>query len=138
MQDTGIPLNSLFSQSVPPTNGGGENNMISIIEGSDDEESSDEEDSVDSDDDDKDEGNGEAMDFPIESIDEDEDQSKIVVSDTEDVQMHGQTPSTIDTTNNLNKMTLANLKSYAIENGLVESSSKIKKSDLIDLIQTAR
>jgi hypothetical protein len=144
IQDTGIPLSSLFSQmsrgqSTHQTNGG-ENNMISIVEGSDDED--DEDGSDDSDDsDDSNDSDNEDVDFPIESIDEDEGQSKIVVSDTDDIPIHEQTLSAVETdvsTSNFQKMTLANLKSYAIENGLVESSSKMRKSDLIDLIQTAK
>ena len=144
IQDTGIPLNSLFSQMPQPS----ENNMMAIHEESDEDHDSEFDDSDDESVDDSDDES-----IPFESIDEgDENQSKIVVSDTDEsehqlpkntdniVQIAENFTSSVevpgDSINNFHKMTLANLKSYAIEKGLVETTSKMRKSDLIDLLES--
>jgi hypothetical protein len=70
-----------------------------------------------------------------------DDSDKIVVSDNEEEPIEDVTPNveeivTEEVQEDLQKLTLAKLKTLAVEKGLVENASKMKKSELLDLIQS--
>ena len=141
IHDLGIPVNHLFSQNSqmqePPVVHHGQNVLTSIGEMNNDddeeEEDSDDEEEEDSDD----EPEMEAVKLNIEFDDSD----KIVVSDNEEEPIEDVTPNveeivTEEVQEDLQKLTLAKLKTLAVEKGLVENASKMKKSELLDLIQS--
>ena len=148
IHDLGIPVNHLFSQNSqmqePPVVHHGQNVLTSIgeMDNNDDEEedSDDEEEEEDSDEEEEDsddEPEMEAVKLNIEFDDSD----KIVVSDNEEEPIEDVTPNveeivTEEVQEDLQKLTLAKLKTLAVEKGLVENASKMKKSELLDLIQS--
>lgn len=148
IQDLGIPVNQLFSQNSqmqePPVVHHGQNVLTSIGEmdsDQDEEEDSDDEDEEDSDDDDEEDSDDEPEMEAVKLNIEFDDSDKIVVSDNEEEPIEDVTPNveeivTEEVQEDLQKLTLAKLKTLAVEKGLVENASKMKKSELLDLIQS--
>jgi len=147
IQDLGIPVNQLFSQNSqmqePPVVHHGQNVLTSIGENDseEDEEDSDDEDEEDSDDEDEEDSDDEPEMEAVKLNIEFDDSDKIVVSDNEEEPIEDVTPNveeivTEEVQEDLQKLTLAKLKTLAMEKGLVENASKMKKSELLDLIQS--
>jgi hypothetical protein len=148
IQDLGIPVNQLFSQNSqmqePPVVHHGQNVLTSIGENDsddEDEEDSDDEDEEDSDDEDEEDSDNEPEMEAVKLNIEFDDSDKIVVSDNEEEPIEDVTPNveeivTEEVQEDLHKLTLAKLKTLAVEKGLVENASKMKKSELLDLIQS--
>lgn len=146
IQDLGIPVNQLFSQNSqmqePPVVHHGQNVLTSIgeMDSEEDEEDSYDEDEEDSDDEEEDSDDEPEMEAVKLNINFD-DSDKIVVSDNEEELIEDVTPNveeivTEEIQEDLHKLTLAKLKTLAVEKGLVENASKMKKSELLDLIQS--
>ena len=148
IHDLGIPVNQLFTQNSqmqePPVVHHGENVLTSIGEmDSDDEEEedSDDEDEEDSDDEEEEDSDDEPEMEAVKLNLEFNDSDKIVVSDNEEETIEDVTPNveeiiTEELQEDLQKLTLAKLKTLAVEKGLVENASKMKKSELLDLMQS--
>ena len=98
----------------------------------DDDDDDDDEDDDEDDDDDEDEGK------QAETVD---DGNKIEVSDNEEVEeivIDELVPSTNnDETIDYNKMTLAKLRELVLQKGIVKGASKMKKSDIVSLLEEA-
>lgn len=149
IHDLGIPVNHLFSQNSqmqdPPVVHHGQNVLTSIGEMNNDdeeeEEDSDDEEEEDSDDEEEEDSDDEPEMEAVKLNIEFDDSDKIVVSDNEEEPIEDVTPNveeivTEEVQEDLQKLTLAKLKSLAMEKGLVENASKMKKSELLDLIQS--
>ena len=134
-----VPLTDLFSRmSGGQMQHHGENTIDEVDNEDEDDEDDDEDDEDDDEDDDDD-------DFQVI---EETNPHRIVVSDNDDAPNISESitlsvvdPSPavfeapLDSNHNIHKMTLANLKTYAVERGFVENASKMKKSELIELLE---
>jgi hypothetical protein len=123
-------------------------NTIDEVDNEDDDDEDDDEGDDEGDDEDDDEDDDDDDDDDDFQVVEETNQHRIVVSDNDDAPNISESitlsvvdPSPVvfeapqDSNHNIHKMTLANLKAYAVERGFVENASKMKKSELIELLE---
>ena len=75
-------------------------------------------------------------DISVEELSDDEDEKEeLVIEDISESKMEEEEESKMEETPNFSKMNLGSLKAYIVEKGLVADASKMKKAQILTLIQ---